>query len=102
MDKLLTRNGVCRQLEYSPYNFTVVDDNIIATFNFSSKLHLDKFKKERKNNYAMIYNHIYKRFKFKINCVLLADFNLYKKIENRGCYIKYNNQVFTDYSNIKL
>ena len=86
--KLLTRGGVCINLAYSPYNFTYFHDGNTITFNFSSKLHLDKFNKNRKKNYAMIYNDIYKRYKFGIDCTFLSDFNLYRKVETRGCYIK--------------
>lgn len=100
--KLLTRNGVCRRLEYSPYTYTYFHDGKVVTFNFSSKLHLDNFTKLRSNNFTMIYNHIYKRFKFGIDCRFLSDFNLYRKIENRGCYINFNGKVYRCLDNITL
>lgn len=100
--KLLTRGGVCINLAYSPYNFTYFHDGNTVTFNFSSKLHLDNFNKNRKKNYAMIYNDIYKRYKFGIDCTFLSDFNLYRKVETRGCYIKYNDIIYKSYDNIKL
>ena len=100
MEKLLTRNGVCKKLENSPYNFTYFHDGKRVTFNFSSKLHLEKFTKNRQANYAMIYNNIYKRFKFKIDCRLLSDFNLYKKIENRGVYIQIEDHTYTNFKDI--
>lgn len=102
MDKLLTRNGVCKRLEYSPYTYTYFHDGKVVTFNFSSKLHLDNFTKNRKKNWSMIYNHIYKRFKFKIDCTFLSDFNLYRKIENRGCYINFDGKIMTCLDNITL
>ena len=102
MDKLLTRNGVCKRLEYSPYNYTYFHNDKVVTFNFSSSLHLDKFVKNRQKNWSMIYNHIYKRFKFKIDCTFLSDFNLYRKIENRGCYINFNGKILTCLDNITL
>ena len=98
----LTRNGVCRNLDFSPYNFTYFYKDKVITFNFSSKLHLDKFVKLRQNNWSMIYNYLYKRFKFKVDCVLLADCNLYQKIENRGFFVKIGDQVFTDVNKIVL
>lgn len=101
-EQLLTRRGVCHRLEYSPYQYTVVKNGRVATYNFSSKLHLDNFTKLRSKNFCMIYNHIYKRFKFKIDCTFLSDFNLYKKIETRGCYINYDGKVITSLENIQL
>ena len=102
MEKLLTRNGVCKKLENSPYNFTYFHDGKCVTFNFSSKLHLDNFTKNRQKNFAMIYNDINKRYKFGIDCVFLSDFNLYRKIENRGCYINYDGKIFRCLDNITL
>ena len=102
MKNNLTRRGVCKDLENSPYNFTYFYNGKVITLNFSSKLHLDNFTKNRQKNWSMIYNHIYKRFKFHIDCVLLSDCNLYQKIENRGCFIKIGNQSYTDISEIVL
>ena len=98
----LTRRGVCHNLANSPYNYTVIKDGKVVTLNFSSQLHLEKFAKERNKNYVMIYNYIYKRFKFKIDCTFLSDFNLYQKIENRGCYINFDGKVYTSFDNIIL
>jgi hypothetical protein len=98
----LTRNGVAKDLKVSPYCFTEVTEDGVVTFNFSSKLHLNNFIKKREENYTMIYNYIYKRFKFKINCRMLADCNLYQKIENRGFYILINNKEFLCPSSIIL
>jgi len=100
MEKVITRNGVCKKLENSPYNFTYFHNGKEVTLNFSSKLHLKNFTMNRQKNWSMIYNSINKRFKFKIDCVLLADCNLYKKIENRGVYIKIGNHIYTDLKEI--
>lgn len=98
----ITRRGVCKDLKNSPYQFTFFHAGKEITLNFSSKLHLKNFTENRQKNWSMLYNHIYKRFKFKVDCVILADCNLYQKIENRGCYIKIGNQEYTDVSNIVL
>lgn len=98
----LTRRGVCHKLECSPYNFTYIHNGKPVTYNFSSKLHLEKFTKERKKNFAMIYNDIYKRYKFKIDCTFLSDFNLYRKIENRGCYIDFDGKILTSLDDVSL
>lgn len=98
----LTRNGVAKDLSKSPYMFTEVTDEGIITFYFSSRLHLNNFCEKRDENYTMIYNYIYKRFKFKVDCRLLADCNLYQKIENRGFYVKLNKEVYLCPDNITL
>lgn len=102
MKNNLTRRGVCKDLENSPYNFTFFHNGKVITFNFSSKLYLDNFTKNRQKNLSMIYNYLYKRFKLHIDCVLLSDCNLYQKIEKRGCFIKIGNQSYTDISEIVL
>ena len=96
----LTRRGICKNLAYSPYQFTNLYGNNVYTLSFSSKLHLDKFTKGRDKNHAMIYNDIYKRYKIMFDCTLLADLNLYQKIEKRGCYIILNDSIYTDYTNL--
>ena len=98
----LTRRGICKNLEYSPYVFTYIHDGKTVNLFFSSKLHLDKFTKNRKKNYSMIYNDIYRRYKYGIDCTFLSDFNLYKKVENRGFYIQYDNNILRCDTNIKL
>ena len=91
---MLTRNGVAKDLPKSPYVFTALIDGKRLDLFFSSKLHLDSFKNKRQENYKMIYNYLYKRFKFKTDCRLLSDCNLYQKVETRGFYIKFNNKEF--------
>ena len=100
--KYLTRNGVAKNLAKSPYIFTEVVDGQVLTFYFSSKLHLNNFVEKRSENYNMIYNHIYKRFKYRVDCKMLSDLNLYKKIESRGFYIKFNKKEFLCPSQITL
>ena len=98
----LTRRGVAKDLSKSPYIFTEIIDGNQLDLCFSSKLHLKNFIEKRAENYNMLYNHIYKRFKYKVNCRMLADCNLYQKIETRGFYIKYNNEEFLCPSQITL
>ena len=100
--KDLTRNGVAKNLAKSPYVFTEIIDGKELSLAFSSKLHLNNFVEKRSENYNMIYNYIYKRFKYKVDCQMLADLNLYKKIESRGFYIKYNKKEFLCPSQIIL
>ena len=98
----LTRHGVAKDITKSPYTFTEMVDGNIVVFYFSSKLHLNNFIEKRPENYQMLYNHIYKRFKFKVNCRMLSDCNLYKKIENRGFYIKINKKDYKCPTSITL
>ena len=100
--KNLTRNGVAKDISKSPYVFTELIEGKKFNFYFSSKLHLNNFIQKRNENYQMLYNHIYKRFKFKVNCRMLSDCNLYHKIESRGFYIKINNKEILCPANITL
>ena len=102
MTVYLTRNGVAKVLAHSPYRFTNVIDGNLFSLHFSSKLHLDNFMKRRSENFIMIYNDIYKRFKFKSSLKLLSDLNLYQKIETRGFYVKFNEEEFLCPDNIVL
>ena len=101
-DTNLTKRGVAKDLSKSPYVFTYIHNTIPVNLYFSSKLHLDNFVKNRNKNYAMIYNSIYKRFKFKTDCTFLSDLNLYQKIETRGCFIKFDNLEYSDINKISL
>ena len=98
----LTRNGIAKDLAHSPYICTIITESDVLHLYFSSKLHMKMFNKKRDDNYNMIYNYIYKRFKYQVDCRLLADLNLYQKIENRGFYVKLNKEVYLCPDNITL
>lgn len=98
----LTRRGVAKDLAVSPYTYTNFYKGQKVNFYFSSKLHLHNFINKREDNYKMIYNYIIKRFKFKVDCRQLSDFNLYNKIENRGFYIKLDDNVYSDRKQILI
>lgn len=100
--KNLTRNGIAKNLGKSPYCFTELVNEGVVTFHFSSRLHLNNFCERRDKNYTMIYNYLYKRFKYKVDCRMLADCNLYTKIETRGFYIKFNNKEYVCPDNLIL
>ena len=100
--KNLTRRGIAIDISQSPYVYTYIHNNKPVYLFFSSKLHLKNFTENRDKNHAMIYNYIYKRFKVKIDCTFLSDFNLYRKIENRGCYIKFGKKTYKDLHTISL
>lgn len=81
--RVITRNGVCYDLTISSYRHTVNG----LTFVFSSKLHLDKFKKKLKENRDIINYSLTKRFNIHVDVSELADVVLYRKIETRGFLI---------------
>ena len=80
---MITRNGVCYDLTISPYRYTV--DGL--TYMFSSRPHLDKFKKKLKENRDIINYSFTRRFNVSVNVSQLADVVLYRKIETRGFLI---------------
>ena len=63
---------------------------------------MKRFGEKRNENYNMIYNYIYKRFKYQLDCRLLADLNLYQKIETRGFYVQLNKEVYLCPDNLIL
>lgn len=77
---MISRNGVVYDLNISSYRCTL--DGL--TFVFSSKLHLDKFKKKYKENRDIINYSLSRRFNLSVNVSQLADIVLYRKIETRG------------------
>lgn len=80
---MITRNGVCYDLTISSYRHTVGR----MTYVFSSRLHLDKFKKKLKENRDIINYSLSKRFNLSVDVTELADLVLYRKIETRGFLI---------------
>lgn len=83
---MLSRNGVCYDLEKTHYKTTVNG----LTFMFSSRLHLEKFKAKLYENRRTINNSLSKRFSLSIDVSQLADIVLYKKVETRGFLIVTN------------
>ena len=80
---MISRNGVVYDLNVSSYRYTVGG----LTYVFSSKLHLDKFKKKLKENRDIINYSLSKRFNMTVDVSQLADVVLYRKIETRGFLI---------------
>lgn len=83
---MYSRNGVCYDLQRSTYRTTVNG----LTFVFSSRLHLDKFKKKLQENRDIINYSLTRRFNVTVDVSQLADIVLYKKIETRGFLIVTN------------
>lgn len=83
---MLTRNGVCYDLTRSNFKTTVNG----LTFVFSSRLHLEKFKKKLHENRDIVNYSLTRRFGFAVDVSQLADIVLYRKIETRGFLIVTN------------
>lgn len=86
---LISRNGVCYDLNVSEYRYTTGN----LTFVFSSQLHLDKFKNKVKENQEIINYSLTRRFNIKCDVTELANVVLYRKIETRGFLIVTNEGV---------
>ena len=100
---MLSKRGVARDLKTSPYILELVynnDDKI--SFVFSSKINYNKFINKYINNRINISDSLSNRFKISISFDILSDLCLYRKIEHRGFYIIYNDEVIEWLNNIKL
>lgn len=80
---MITKNGVCYDLTISPYVHNV--DGL--SYAFSSRPHLEKFKKKLKENRDIINQSLTNRFNYNVDVSQLADIVLYRKIETRGFLI---------------
>ena len=88
----LTRNGICYDLEVSPFTIERYynDHSIVVQYVFSSELYTNKFTEKQNKNRDSINQSLSKRFGLNIQNDLLADINLYSKIEKRGFLIFIN------------
>lgn len=80
-----TRNNIYHNLEESP--FITKFNNF--RFSFSSKFYQNKFEETLVNYINEESARFKKRYNVNINLTDLLAFNLYRKIEKRGCYCKY-------------
>lgn len=79
----LTRSQIAYDLEISPHRL-IVQYNDPITYVFSSNLYKTKFQEKQENHREYVNNSLSNRFGFNINFNLLADIQLYTKIEKRG------------------
>lgn len=79
----ITKRGIYLNLKISPYKF--IGEQFI--FYFSSKYHLDIFKRKRLDNFNNVNERLSKRFKTILQCPTLADLILYEKVETRGYFV---------------
>jgi hypothetical protein len=77
---MVTRYGVCYDLNVSPYKFRV--GNI--TYVFSSELYKSNFKEKFQTHREEMNNKLTKRYDIPVIINTLCDIVLYKKVEKRG------------------
>lgn len=87
MELYLTRGGVCYNLEYSPYLYTISTQSQKITLHFSSQFHLNKYKELIKDHINSLSESLSNRFNFTIEAKIIAYLSLYIKCENRGFFI---------------
>lgn len=85
-----TRRNIYHNLEESPY---------ITKFNnfrfcFSSKFYQTKFEEELLEYIKIESDKLKNKFNVKMNFTDILAFNLYRKIEKRGCYCIYSQNEF--------
>lgn len=88
----LTKNGICYDLNKSPYK--VKYNNI--TFYFSSVFYKQKFIDLIAENREKINNSISNRFVINVELNILADLVLYEKVEKRGYLIESDGEKIWD------
>ncbi len=95
---MLTRNGICYNLEASPYEF---DTGELLLF-FSSEFYRSKFKEDYKNNREDMFKILSKRYNLNVRFTLLADLYLYTRIEKRGFHVISEGVIYKCKDNLKL
>lgn len=79
----LTRNGVCYQLDESPYIFEWRG----ICWHFSSEPHRAKFIRNVRDREMWLDDSLSRRFKCTVHLPIVADVQLYSQIEKRGFYV---------------
>ena len=79
----VTAYGVTYNLPMSPFRI----ERKGIRYHFSSFSHMQKFKEQMIIKEEWLTDSMSRRFHFKVECGLLADMQLYEKIETRGFYL---------------
>lgn len=83
--KDMSRNGVCYALKRSPYY--IARNGMV--FYFSSVTHLNKFNREVEKKELWLSDSLARRFNVGyVDASLMADFQLYQQVEQRGFYVE--------------
>lgn len=94
----LTKHGVAYDLERTPF---YVERNG-AVFFFSSLSHKEKFCENMRIKEDWLCDSLSRRFHYKVDVRLLADLQLYDRIEKRGFRIEYNGEVYRCHQDVEL
>lgn len=94
-----TKNGVCYDLENSPFMFSTA----FFCYSFSSGKHLEKFKDNVDKRRDWLTDSMSRRFHFYIDMSLVAELQLYMQVETRGFFIVSNSgKVYKCPENLEL
>lgn len=84
-----TRNNIYHDLSESVY---ITKFNSFK-FSFSSKFYQHKFESELVDYIKTESDRFKNRYNVNMNLTDLLAFTLYRKIEKRGCFVRYNNGI---------
>ena len=85
----ITENGVCYDLENTPYTFNRKG----IEYHFSSETHRGKFVRNIVKREEWLADSLSRRFKVKFDGSLLAGLQLYSQVESRGYYVVVEGEV---------
>lgn len=88
-----TRRGIYYDLEESPYITKFRD----YRFYFSSEFYRNKFETNLLDYIKEETTKIKKKYQVNIDFTDILAFNLYRRIEKRGCYVIYQNNSLNNY-----
>ena len=93
-------NGICYDLAHSPYE--AARNGLV--FRFSSPLHMRRFMEKAKEREDWACDSLSRRFKCRFDARLLADLQLYEKVETRGFYIydPWDGEVYRSWQEVSL
>lgn len=83
---MISRNGVCYDLQNSPYKYEWRG----MVYFFSSESHRAKFIRNVREKEMWLDDSLSRRFKCTVHLPILADVQLYTQIETRGFYVQTN------------
>lgn len=99
---MLTRYGICYDLNKTPWNYEVAYTDEILKFRFSSELYMNSFIKKLGSNRKKINDSLSKRFGIILENNKLCDLKLYQSIEKRGFLIESKEEKIRCLNNIRL
>ena len=95
---MLTKNGICYDLENSPFVCTTP----FFEYRFSSGTHLRKFNGNVDLRKSWLNDSMSRRFHIDVDMEILAELQLYMQVETRGFYVSDGEKVWRNAENIRL